>query len=148
MAAWPLLAALAGRIKRRPFRARFLFFFFSSPSKCTGFTRISEDSSEIAFLLVENYIPDRSQSASAGWGIFGNPQSFLGLEIFFIFSSSFNAYGSLSRGRGEEGNRGRMHGLVTGFGNANVLLLEFREDLDGPCLDTTCVDSAGSVWGS
>lgn len=26
-----------------------------SPSKCKGFTRISEDSSEIAFLLVENY---------------------------------------------------------------------------------------------
>jgi hypothetical protein len=30
-------------------------FFFSSPSECRGFTRISEDSSEIAFLLVENY---------------------------------------------------------------------------------------------
>lgn len=28
---------------------------FSSPSQCKGFTRISEDSSEIAFLLVENY---------------------------------------------------------------------------------------------
>lgn len=26
-----------------------------SSSKCKGFTRISEDSSEIAFLLVENY---------------------------------------------------------------------------------------------
>lgn len=33
----------------------FLFFFFSSPSQCRGFTCISEDSSEITFLLVENY---------------------------------------------------------------------------------------------
>ena len=37
-----------------------LFLF---PSKCRGFTCISEDSSEITFLLVENYIPDRSQLA-------------------------------------------------------------------------------------
>ena len=28
---------------------------FCSPSQCTGFTYISEDSSEITFLLVENY---------------------------------------------------------------------------------------------
>lgn len=28
---------------------------FSSLTECKGFTRISEDSSEIAFLLVENY---------------------------------------------------------------------------------------------
>lgn len=33
----------------------FLLFFFSSPSQCRGFTCISEDSSEITFLLVENY---------------------------------------------------------------------------------------------
>jgi len=34
---------------------KFLLFFFSSPSQCRGFTCISEDSSEITFLLVENY---------------------------------------------------------------------------------------------
>jgi hypothetical protein len=33
----------------------FLLLFLSSSSECTGITRISEDSSEIAFLLVENY---------------------------------------------------------------------------------------------
>ena len=38
----------------------FLPFSFPFPSKCRGFTCISEDSSEITFLLVENYIPDRS----------------------------------------------------------------------------------------
>lgn len=32
----------------------------SSPSQCKGFTRVSEDSSETVFLLVENYNHDRS----------------------------------------------------------------------------------------
>ena len=39
------------RVRYRPVPSEPLF----SPSKCKGFTRISEDSSEIAFLLVENY---------------------------------------------------------------------------------------------
>jgi len=54
-------------IKPPAARQNFLLFSFSSPSKCRGFTCISEDSSEITFLLVENYnltapvgsIPDR-----------------------------------------------------------------------------------------
>jgi len=33
----------------------YLWFSFSFPSECRGFTCISEDSSEITFLLVENY---------------------------------------------------------------------------------------------
>lgn len=40
-----------------------------------GFTHISEDSSEIAFLLVENYNHDHSRCASACLGIFGNKPS-------------------------------------------------------------------------
>ena len=34
---------------------RIFLFLFLSPSGCKGSKRISEDSSEIAFLLVENY---------------------------------------------------------------------------------------------
>lgn len=36
-------------------RHNFHSFFFSSPSRCTGITSSSEDSSELWFLLVENY---------------------------------------------------------------------------------------------
>ena len=46
-------------------------FSLSSPSRCKGSTRISEDSSEIAFLLVENYKTDRSNWYSYRFGIFG-----------------------------------------------------------------------------
>lgn len=41
-----------------------------------GFTRISEDSSEIAFLLVENYNYDHSCWPSGRLGIFGQKRSF------------------------------------------------------------------------
>ena len=44
---------------------------FSPLSKCKGFTSISEDSSEISFLLVENYNYDRSLWSSDRMGIFG-----------------------------------------------------------------------------
>ena len=65
------LVPFAGKLFKRqaPPRATLPFPLFS-PSKCRGFTCISEDSSEITFLLVENYIPDRSLLASAGRGIF------------------------------------------------------------------------------
>ena len=49
-----------------------------------GFTHISEDSSEIAFLLVENYNHDRSCLASAGQGIFV-PQNSKEKRIFLFF---------------------------------------------------------------
>ncbi|KAL2178976.1 uncharacterized protein P884DRAFT_111042 [Thermothelomyces heterothallicus CBS 202.75] len=39
----------------QPFLALCPFSFFLFPSECRGFTCISEDSSEITFLLVENY---------------------------------------------------------------------------------------------
>ena len=42
-----------------------------SLSKCKGFTSISEDSSEISFLLVENYNYDHSIWSSDRMGIFG-----------------------------------------------------------------------------
>lgn len=42
-----------------------------SSSKCKGFTSISEDSSEISFLLVENYNYDHSLWSSDRMGIFG-----------------------------------------------------------------------------
>ena len=42
-----------------------------SLSKCKGFTSISEDSSEISFLLVENYNYDHSLWSSDRMGIFG-----------------------------------------------------------------------------
>ena len=44
-----------------PLPSHILFWLlFSSPSQCRGITRISEDSSEIAFLLIANYTLDRS----------------------------------------------------------------------------------------
>ncbi|PSN63564.1 hypothetical protein BS50DRAFT_590601 [Corynespora cassiicola Philippines] len=43
---------------------------FSSSSECSGFTLTSEDSSEVAFLLVENYNYDRSCWPSGRQGIF------------------------------------------------------------------------------
>lgn len=46
------------------------FFFFSSPSWCTGFTRVSEETSETVFLLVENYLVDRFSWSSDRLGIF------------------------------------------------------------------------------
>jgi len=46
---------------------------FSPPSKCSGFTLTSEDSSEVAFLLVENYNYDRSSWSSDRLGIFDSP---------------------------------------------------------------------------
>ena len=42
-----------------------------SLSKCMGFMSISEDSSEISFLLVENYNYDHSLWSSDRMGIFG-----------------------------------------------------------------------------
>lgn len=46
---------IPSNIKNRPP----LSTLFSSPSRCKGFTRVSEDSSETVFLLVENYNHDR-----------------------------------------------------------------------------------------
>lgn len=46
---------------------------FSQPSKCSGLTLVSEDSSETAFLLVENYNYDRFCWPSGRQGIFGKP---------------------------------------------------------------------------
>lgn len=86
-----------------------LLFFFS-PSKCRGFTCISEDSSEITFLLVENYIPDRSQLASAGWGIFGKKITSR-QEIYFL---SFIANVCLSSVARKDG-LGTRGGLVDGW---------------------------------
>lgn len=43
-------------------------------SKCSGFTLTSEDSSEVAFLLVENYNYDRSSWPSGRLGIFDTPR--------------------------------------------------------------------------
>ena len=64
----------------RPINSRiqavFYFFFSPSPSKCMGLTSISEDSSEISFLLVENYNYDHSLWSSDRMGIFG-PKSVL-----------------------------------------------------------------------
>jgi hypothetical protein len=51
-----------------------------------GFTHISEDSSEIAFLLVENYNHDRSKCASVCLGIFGTKPS---RERPFFIANSF-----------------------------------------------------------
>ena len=42
-----------------------------SSSQCKGFTRISEDSSEIAFLLVENYTKTAHSVSSDRNGFFG-----------------------------------------------------------------------------
>ena len=53
-----------------------------------GFTHISEDSSEIAFLLVENYNHDHSRLASAGLGIFGT-KHLLVRDLFYCFSLRF-----------------------------------------------------------
>ena len=44
-----------------------------------GFTSISEDSSEISFLLVENYNYDHSLWSSDRMGIFGTSHLFIAL---------------------------------------------------------------------
>ena len=47
----------------------FLFsFLFSSPSQCKGITRVSEDSSETVYVLVENYNYDDCSSWTFGPG--------------------------------------------------------------------------------
>ena len=79
-----------------------LFLFFS-PSKCRGFTCISEDSSEITFLLVENYIPDRSHLASAGWGIFSNKNSSYETSFFSPIFFHCQRFLGLIQKCGEEG---------------------------------------------
>lgn len=56
------------------------------PSKCKGFTRISEDSSEIAFLLVENYTMTAYSASSDRNGIFGQFHSF---DFLFTAGASF-----------------------------------------------------------
>ncbi|KAF2017091.1 hypothetical protein BU24DRAFT_143495 [Aaosphaeria arxii CBS 175.79] len=48
----------------------FFFFFFSSSSRCMGISCSSEDSSELSFLLVENYNYDHSHLPTGGCGIF------------------------------------------------------------------------------
>lgn len=57
-----------------------------SSSQCKGFTRISEDSSEIAFLLVENYTKTAHSVSSDRNGIFGpqlNYPSFSSLVVLY-----------------------------------------------------------------
>ena len=67
---------------------------FLSLSKCKGFTSISEDSSEISFLLVENYNYDHSLWSSDRMGIFGQ---YIALAFWqdFIFSLLAVLYGCL-----------------------------------------------------
>lgn len=64
-----------------------------SPSQCKGFTRISEDSSEIAFLLVENYTKTAHSVSSDRNGIFG-PQK-MPNDLFTFFSLQAVLYGWL-----------------------------------------------------
>ena len=82
-----------------------------------GFTHISEDSSEIAFLLVENYNHDHSRLASAGLGIFGTKTSSrleTFIMLFFIASGLLWAdvkknRGGRERKRREEEKKRRLH---------------------------------------
>ena len=61
---------------------------FCSSILVHGLTRISEDSSEIVFLLVENYNYDRSIWSSDRMGIFGKLQSLDWAMCLFIEASS------------------------------------------------------------
>lgn len=83
----------------------FVLFFFSSPSECRGFTCISEDSSEITFLLVENYNLTAPVGSRPG-------REFLE-PILFAGICSFPSSPSAHAGRGEEG-RGRSRWAVSG----------------------------------
>lgn len=71
-------------------------FFFSS-SWCTGITHISEDSSEIAFLLVENYQLTASVGPRDRLGIFGT--QLILRDLLFI---SLLALATAVLGNGEE----------------------------------------------
>lgn len=73
-----------------------------SPSKCKGFTRISEDSSEIAFLLVENY------TMTAHFGLR------IGMEFLKTLVQTFHLMPSFMEGCEEEFNSpstGRRHSI-------------------------------------
>lgn len=58
-----------------------------SLSKCKGFTRISEDSSEIAFLLVENYTMTAYSASSDRNGIFGQDNNVCCRLIFSLHAA-------------------------------------------------------------
>jgi len=58
--------------------------FLLFPSECRGFTCISEDSSEITFLLVENYNLTAPSWLMAGWGIFGKNHSLAKRSTFCL----------------------------------------------------------------
>jgi hypothetical protein len=83
----PLFTAFQDPYKYLPtptyFPFSFLLLFF--PSWCTGFKRYSEDSSEYAFLLVENYTFDYSIWASAWMGIFVTRTSWGNLSLRVAF---------------------------------------------------------------
>lgn len=65
-----------------------LFFSFLSPSLCTGVKRYSEDSSEYAFLLVENFYLTTPFGTMSYSGIFGTKiislREFLFLSLLLI----------------------------------------------------------------
>ena len=79
-----------------------------------GHTRISEDSSEIAFLLVENYNYDRSLWSSDRMGIFGN------YALSCYAEPTFHQRASFMEPFGEEH---RCHGYRFGL---RVMIGEFR----------------------
>ena len=61
-----------------------LALLFDAASECKGITHISEDSSEIAFLLVENYQLTASVGPRDRQGIFGTSTA----HVLFITASA------------------------------------------------------------